>query len=209
MYQRVDRSIARTLAGIGLAVMVAATAGVVIPRYTLAVEQQAGGKYADILRLVGAATRFAPLFPPLADQLTPQISDGIDDRLTILLLGSDTRGKGLQRTDTIMIASEKNNVLTAASIPRDTARILNPFTAAPNDYFKGKVNTILKQLKRTRTTTKALADLTIVFEKLLNIEIDYTTLITMDGFQDMVEEIEPITVSITRAIKDSKFWDNP
>ncbi|MEX2546810.1 MAG: LCP family protein [Chloroflexota bacterium] len=156
-----------------------------------------------------------PLFQVMAG--ANAIDDGDDGRLTFLLLGSDTKTTGISRTDTIMIVSIENgtNAINAASIPRDTARILNPFTTAnPTDYFSGRVNAILKQLKKGTTTAAALAKFEIVIEKLLGtpanpIEIDYHALITFNGFHALVDVVDPITVNITKTIKDSKYWDDP
>ena len=155
-----------------------------------------------------------PLLQAMAG--TEAIDDGDDGRLTFLLLGSDTRTTGISRTDTIMIVSIENgtNNINAASIPRDTARILNPFTASATDYFSGRVNGILKLLKKGTTTAAALDKLEIVIEKLLGtpanpIEIDYHALITFHGFHALVNQVDPITINITKTIKDTKYWDDP
>ncbi len=126
----------------------------------------------------------------------------------MLLLGSDARSGGISRTDTIMVVSFKNNVHHgAASIPRDTARIPNPFTAA-SDNFKGRINTILKKLKSNDTVEHALVELEFVIEELLQIPIDYHALITFSGFHAMVDVIDPISIN-TKEIKDTGYWDDP
>jgi anionic cell wall polymer biosynthesis LytR-Cps2A-Psr (LCP) family protein len=210
MSSRAMPSVARVFAGLGLAFVVGVAGVLTTPVDASAAPLQIGGRYNDLLTWMSIGTKLAaPIFGGSPEGSPGAISTGQDGRLTILLIGSDTRGTGLQRTDTIMIASVKNKVMTAASIPRDTARILNPFTANPNDYFKGKVNTILKQLKKTRSTTQALLDFEKVIANELNIEIDGHVLITFNGFQNLVDEIDPINVRIDHAIKDTKFWDNP
>ena len=149
---------------------------------------------------------FLPVGPLLSAWAGPNAIDtGSDGRLTILLLGSDTRGSAVQRTDTIMIMSIKNGVISAASIPRDTARIANP----DGGTFSDRINAILKLLKVGRTLDEALAKFEIVIEKLLQIEIDYYALIKFDGFNALVDEVDPITVSLPTAITDTRFWDNP
>ena len=138
----------------------------------------------------------------------PQVESGSDGRVTVLLLGSDARGGGIGRTDTIMIVSIKNKSISVASIPRDTARVPNPWTGGT---FRGRINTILKQLRQTTSSDEeAVAKFEIVIEKLLGIEIDYNALVTFDGFQSLVANVGSITVPSTLGpIKDTKFWDDP
>lgn len=145
---------------------------------------------ADLLRLIGGAQA---------------LSSGSDGRLTFLLLGSDTRGGGVNRTDTIMVASLRGSTISVLSIPRDTTRIPNP----DGGLFSGKVNAILKQLSSGRTIDQALAKFEQVIENLLQIEIDYHALIKFDGFQHLVGEIEPVSVDIGRPIADARYWDDP
>jgi hypothetical protein len=211
MFRRPMPSVARAFVGISLALVVAGAGFIATPLDASAAARQPVLGNSNMLTWLHVAAKFAPFFVPGMDLGTdqPQLTDGTDGRFTIALFGNDSRGTGIQRTDTVMIASIKGNTMTAASIPRDTARILNPFTANPNDYFKGKINTILKALRKTRTVAQALNDFEYVLEQELNIEIDAHVLVTMSGFQNMVEEIDPIKVKITTAIKDTKFWDNP
>lgn len=133
------------------------------------------------------------------------LSTGSDGRLTFLLLGSDTRGGGVARTDTIMVMSLRGNTISALSIPRDVARIPNP----DGGTFPGRVNTILKELSNGRSTKEALAKFEQVIESLLHIEIDYHALLKFDGFQALVGEIEPVSVNIGRQVADARFWDDP
>ena len=211
MHNRPAHSVVRIFSGLTLALALAG-AGVMASPY----DAQAAQGSRPLLRqdalttLIRAAAKWAPHVPGLANELRSDINTGTDGRLTFLLIGNDSRGTGVQRTDAIMIVSVKGSTMTAASFPRDTARIPNPFTANTNDYFKGKINTILKQLKQTRTTEQALDDFEFVIEKLLgNIEIDFHVMITMVGFQNLFDQVDPIKVRVNSAIKDTKFWDNP
>lgn len=134
-----------------------------------------------------------------------QVSAGNDGRLTLLLLGSDTRAGGVARTDTIMVMSLRGNSISVLSIPRDTARIPNP----DGGIFSARINAILKELRNGRTPEQALAKFEEVIEDLLQIEIDYHALVKFPGFQQLVDEIDPVTVDISRPIADSRFWDDP
>ena len=157
---------------------------------------------------LAASLASMPPVRALLDIVSPEQVSSHNGRTTVLLLGSDTRGGGVGRTDTIMVVSVKDDVISAASIPRDTSHIPNPFK--PGTLFKGRVNAILKQLKRQYGSTEvALDKFEIVIEKLLDIQIDYHALITFRGFNALVDVADPITVSDTHGpIKDKKFWDD-
>ncbi|CAN5636565.1 hypothetical protein BH23CHL7_BH23CHL7_00390 [soil metagenome] len=133
------------------------------------------------------------------------LNAGKDGRLTILLLGSDARGGGVARTDTIMVASLRGKSISVVSIPRDMARIPNP----AGGTFGGKVNGILGTLARGKPTDQALAEFTKVIENLLRVEIDYYALIKFNGFEALVKAVEPIPIRINRAVRDTAFWDDP
>ena len=151
---------------------------------------------------LSVASSFVAPFRPLLDALagSDAISYGKDGRLTVLLLGSDTRTGGIGRTDTIMIVSLKGGQISAASIPRDASHIPNYLTAQTSDQFKGRINTIARQV--------GLDDFTYVVEKLLNIEIDYYALVSFSGFDALVNVVDPVSVDIPRPIKDRTYWDD-
>ena len=136
---------------------------------------------------------------------TQAMNTGSDGRLTILLLGSDTRGGGFSRTDTIMVASIKGKSISVVSIPRDTAHIPNP----DGGTFSPRINAILKQLKAGRTNEEALNKFEQVIENLLQVEIDYHAVVTFVGFEALVNSVEPISVRIAHPVRDTKFWDDP
>ncbi len=142
---------------------------------------------------------------------TQAIDDGNDGRLTFLLVGSDASGVAIARTDTIMVVSVKGSTISAASIPRDTKRMPNPFQGGTY----GKVNSILRYLHNTngRDLTVALDKFEIVIENALGIEIDYHALIWFAGFTTLVDQVDGgarvITVQIARRIYDSTHHDQP
>ncbi|MGZ8819269.1 MAG: LCP family protein [Mycobacterium sp.] len=150
--------------------------------------------------LLALGSGFAAPFQPVLNAMagTEAISSGNDGRLTVLLLGSDTRTVGISRTDTIMVMSLKGHQISVASVPRDTARIPNPFAGGT---FKGRINSIARQV--------GLAKFEYVIERLLNIEIDYYALISFRGFDALVNVVDPINVNIGTPVKDSRYWDDP
>ncbi len=152
------------------------------------------------------ARSFASVLPPpMRDLIGAQaVSTGRDGRLTVLLLGSDTRASGIGRTDTIMVFSLRGNSISAVSIPRDTSRIPNP----DGGTFSGRVNGIVRQLKQGRSNQQALAEFKRVIENLLQIEIDHYALVTFAGFHALVDDIDPVRMN-TRQVRDTQYQDDP
>jgi anionic cell wall polymer biosynthesis LytR-Cps2A-Psr (LCP) family protein len=136
---------------------------------------------------------------------TQAVSTGSDGRLTVLLIGSDTRAGGAGLTDTIMVFSVKGNSISAVSIPRDTARIPDP----SGGTFPGRINSVLQKVTDGQGTHRGLLAFEHVIENLLQIEIDYYALLRFQGFTELIKEIEPIRVRIGKNIEDPKFWDDP
>lgn len=158
--------------------------------------------------LVRMAATFASPLRPLLSVLegTNAVSTGSDGRLTFLLVGSDSRTSSISRTDSIMIVSLKGKSISAASIPRDTARIPNPFGGG---VFPGKINSILHQLRTgSASLDQALDRFEVVIENVIQQEIDYHALLWFDGFTTLVGKIDPISVNIGRDIADPKHEDD-
>lgn len=158
--------------------------------------------------------RLASPFQPLIDALggSEAISTGSDGRLTFLLLGSDTRSSGIARTDSIIVMSIKGNTINAASIPRDMARIPNPYTANTTDYFSGRVNGLGRLFRSQGYSLNASLDrVEYVIEKMLGIEIDYRIMISFVGFMALVNNVDAngIPINVKTTIRDPKFWDDP
>jgi anionic cell wall polymer biosynthesis LytR-Cps2A-Psr (LCP) family protein len=153
------------------------------------------------------ATLASPLRPLLsALEGTDAISNGSDGRLTFLLIGSDSRASSISRTDSIMIVSLKGKTISAASIPRDTGRIPNPFDGG---VFPGKVNSILHRLRTVSANfDQALDRFEVVIENVIQQEIDYHALLWFDGFSALVDKVEPVIVNVGREIADPKHEDD-
>jgi hypothetical protein len=147
--------------------------------------------------------------PPIEEP--PAIDWGNDGRLTMLLLGMDSREDTVTRTDTVMVMSLKDGQISAASIPRDTKRMPNPFGAG----VFGKVNSVLRDLyvAENNDLDAALDDFEVVIEETMRIEIDYHALVWFDGFTTLVDEVDGgssgITVNIRTTISDARHHDLP
>jgi anionic cell wall polymer biosynthesis LytR-Cps2A-Psr (LCP) family protein len=145
---------------------------------------------------------------------TAQVNAGSDGRITVLMVGSDHRdgGGNGERTDTIMVMSinTNNKMITAASIPRDTARVpLAP--ALGGGVFTNKINGMLKWFKKQSGGSRAagMEKLRIEIEYLLATPIDYVAYIRFDGFDALVDEAGGIETSIPAEIRDPSYIDKP
>ena len=189
---------------LAMVVLLAASTTLVNPSSVVAASTSAA-EPAGLSWVELAADMTAP-FRPLIDAVsgTQSVSTGSDGRLTFLLLGSDGRGTGASRTDSIMVVSVKGSSISVASIPRDTAHIPNP----AGGTFKGKVNGIVRQyLFAGNSLSQSLAKFEIVIEKLLQIEIDYYALVWFGGFTTLVGKIDPVIVSQSE-VRDGKQIDD-
>jgi LCP family protein required for cell wall assembly len=118
---------------------------------------------------------------------TPIVKEkDLDDKLNILLLGSDSKYKGHTRADTIMIASidlseQKVGII---SIPRDTRVKL----ADRNSY--NKINAAYSY-DGVELTQRSIEDL-------LQIKIDHYLQVDYQGFIDMVNTLDGIEIEIEK-----------
>ena len=115
-------------------------------------------------------TLTAPVDPYLGGGSANQITYGNDGRITVLIMGSDTRSTGLGLSDVVMVASIEGKQISLASIPRDTGKISNP----NGGTYVGKVNALPKKI--------GLEAFERAIEYTLDIEIDYRVLLTFRGF---------------------------
>jgi anionic cell wall polymer biosynthesis LytR-Cps2A-Psr (LCP) family protein len=197
-----------TLFSIALMTAVLASSAMAVPGVAASqVVGDTGGAKIDWLEIgMGLATGLRPIID--AVEGGQAIDKGTDGRLTFVLLGSDSRASAVSRTDAMLIMSVKGSTITAASLPRDTARVPRPASMG-GGIFPGKANTILHQLMAGTTLDGALNKFDQVIENLLLIEVDYHALIWFNGFTTLVDKIDPVNVNSDRVIKDGKFHDDP
>jgi anionic cell wall polymer biosynthesis LytR-Cps2A-Psr (LCP) family protein len=136
------------------------------------------------------------------------VSHGKDGRLTVLLLGSDYRPTlAGERTDVIMVMTinPKNGRMAAVSIPRDIAQVRLP----NGSVYSGRVNGMYAYYKKTLGKAAALARFESIIEHNLQVEIDHHALIRFNGLTALIDEVNGLSVDISREIRDPKFWDDP
>jgi anionic cell wall polymer biosynthesis LytR-Cps2A-Psr (LCP) family protein len=156
---------------------------------------------------------FVPGLSHLAQALVgpSSIGRGSDNRLTVLLVGSDHRdGDGTgDRLDSILVLTINHHTknIAALSIPRDTGFI----PLAEGGTFNGKINGLFKYYKKRAGGDRAVAmnrfERTI--EHTLAIQIDYHAFIRFDGFDALVDEVDGVPTAIPKEIRDTGYIDKP
>lgn len=139
------------------------------------------------------------------------ISRGTDNRLTLLLAGSDHRessGTG-ERLDSILVVTINHTTkrISALSIPRDTGFI----PLAEGGTFKPKINGLFKYYRAESGGDRgvAMAKFERTIEHVLNIQIDYHALIRFDGFDALVDEVGGVPTPIPAEVRDTGYIDKP
>lgn len=143
-----------------------------------------------------------------------QVSEGSDGRITVLMVGSDWRPGSTngERLDSIMVMSLNPNIdqLSAASIPRDTARIPIPPTLGGGIY-NGKINGMFKWFKKASGGSReiGLEKFRQTVAYVLDIQIDYVAFVRFAGFDALVDEAGGVYSNIPYEIRDTGYIDSP
>jgi anionic cell wall polymer biosynthesis LytR-Cps2A-Psr (LCP) family protein len=161
----------------------------------------------DPMPLLSLAAKLAGPFVPSA------ISKGTDNRLTVMLVGSDWRprlaGTG-ERTDSIIFMTIKNGQISAVSLPRDVGNV----PIGPGVIFKPKINGLFKYYKQQSGLTGdaarnwALQRMRTAFQYTFGIQIDYVVYIRFTGFERLVNNVAGVPVNVEKTIYDKKITDD-
>ena len=137
-------------------------------------------------------------FPLLAGQDL----DGPDPVVNVLLIGSDQRGSGAFRTDTLIIASirTRSRVVSLISIPRDL------YVYVPGRLMQ-RINTayLYGQLDRYPGRGPGLLRDTILYN--LGIRIDYLAMVDFSGFRRIVDRLGGIDLPMACPYTDWRLID--
>lgn len=117
---------------------------------------------------------------PPSEKRAEAVSLKKKDSFTILLLGTDEREEDRGRTDTIVLASVRQESIQLLSIPRDT------HITIPDRSGQTKINHAYNY-GGTPLTVKTV-------EEFLNVPIDYYVNVNMDGFVEFIDKLGGITV---------------
>lgn len=162
----------------------------------------ASGRGFDVLPWLGLAARLAgPMFPSAIDT-------GTDNRLTVMLVGSDWRprlvGTG-ERTDSMIFMTISNGVISAVSLPRDVGNV----PIAPGVIYKPKINGLFKYYKRLAGGDRnaALEHMRQTFEYTFGIQIDYVVYTRFTALERLVGNVEGVPVTVAKTIRDKSIVD--
>jgi anionic cell wall polymer biosynthesis LytR-Cps2A-Psr (LCP) family protein len=138
------------------------------------------------------------------------ISNGSDNRLTVLIVGSDWRprlaGTG-ERLDAMMVMTiDGSKRISAISIPRDVGNL----PIAPGVVFKPKVNGLFKYFKRSSGGDRniALGKVKGAIAYALQIQIDYVVYLRFTGFERLVGAVGGVPVTVAKSIYDKRIVDD-
>lgn len=149
-----------------------------------------------------------PLPPGITPAPTPPGPDpllGTDGRLTVLLMGSDSRPSHPgHRTDAIMVVSvdPTTGESAAFSVPRDTQR----FPLPDKGTYGPKVNALYGHLQATRG--RGAAGMKQAMSRAFGIEVDNYVLIGFRGVQKLVRAVGGVDVTLDKAYYDAYYWVN-
>jgi len=164
------------------------------------------------LDLATSVDEFIPYIDQTSQAVLGPSQLNYSGKLTVLLVGSDHREGSGERLDTILIMSinPSNKVITAASIPRDTARIPIPPEYGGGTY-KGKINGMFKFFKNQVGGERGLAlkRFERMVEYVLQINIDYTAYMRFGGFDALVDEVSGVPTAIPYELRDDSYIDKP
>lgn len=125
-----------------------------------------------------------------------------EERINILLLGIGGEGhSGAQLTDTIMVASFNPTTKDVGllSIPRDL------YTEVPELQQSMKINTVMQEGESTFGEGNGIPLLQNTIEQITGISIHYFIQIDFQGFEQMVDTLGGITITLNSPIDDPKY----
>jgi anionic cell wall polymer biosynthesis LytR-Cps2A-Psr (LCP) family protein len=162
----------------------------------------------DAMPWLGLAAQLAaPIFPSA-------VSRGTDNRLVVMLIGSDWRprlaGTG-ERTDSIIFMTINSGQISAVSLPRDVGNV----PIGPGVIFKPKVNGLFKYYKSQSGLSDPLAarnwalqKMRTAFQYTFGIQIDYVVYVRFTGFERLVGNVSGVPVNVEKTIYDKKITDD-
>lgn len=158
-----------------------------------------------------AAPTRVPATPRPTAKPTPTPIAGLDDdllgrdgRLTILLMGVDSRGKKITgRTDALMFVTinPNNGRVAMASVPRDMVQVpIGPGRLFGSGGFR--INALYLTLAQGVSQRKGLQRMVKAMEYMAGIEIDRYAMIGFDGVRSLVNRIGGVDVKLRKPLVD-------
>ena len=128
------------------------------------------------------------------------------ERINVLIVGTDTRGKHTENlTDTMMVASldPVGKTVSLVSIPRD----LVGTPLGNGNTFGPKLNSLMSYADRNKAQFPkgGMRTLEDAIGALLGIRIDYYAQVDFAGFIKMVDAVGGVDVTVAKAINDPTY----
>jgi LCP family protein required for cell wall assembly len=129
---------------------------------------------------------------------------GSDGRLTILLMGVDSRGRQISgRTDALMFVTinPRNGRVAMASVPRDMVQVpIGPGRSFGSNFVR--INALYLDLAQGVSKKKGLQKMVRAMEYMSGIEIDRYAMIGFEGVRNLVGTIGGVDVRLSRPLVD-------
>ena len=155
------------------------------------------------LNFMGINTNPSTTITNIIKQKDPELKKDDQNRTNALIVGIDTRptDRGLQNTDTIMVASfnHTTNDTILISIPRD---ILVGYP--DNPYYFTKINAIYNYCERQNSGT-GLECLSQTAGSITGLTIQYYVMVDIAGMVEIIDILGGIDVDVERAFTDYMF----
>jgi cell envelope-related function transcriptional attenuator common domain len=144
-------------------------------------------------------------------------TDPLTGRTNILLLGSDTDGKGndptlgqpLAQTIIILTIDPKTNYVGMLSIPRDMQVTDNAYSYL---YPGGKIDEVFQAAWQGQTTAlkarAAAGHIMDVIQSNYGISIDHYAWVGLQGFVKVIDELGGVNIDVTHPITDDDYPDD-
>src|SRR6188472_3745870 len=129
---------------------------------------------------------------------------GSDGRLTILLMGVDSRGRQITgRTDSLMFVTinPKNGRVAMASVPRDMVQVpVGPGRTFGSNFVR--INALYLDLAQGVSKKKGLQKMVKAMEYMAGIEIDRYAMIGFEGVRNLIGKIGGVDIRLSRPLVD-------
>ncbi len=129
---------------------------------------------------------------------------GTDGRLTVLLMGVDSRGRQITgRTDALMFVTinPKNGRVAMASVPRDMVQVpIGPGRSFGSNFVR--INALYLDLARGVSKKKGIQRMVKAMEYMAGIEIDRYAMIGFEGVRNLIGRIGGVDIRLSSPLVD-------
>jgi len=129
---------------------------------------------------------------------------GTDGRLTVLLMGVDSRGRQITgRTDALMFVTinPKTGRVAMASVPRDMVQVpIGPGRSFGSNFVR--INALYLDLAQGVSKKKGLQRMVKAMEYMADIEIDRYAMVGFEGVRNLIGRIGGVDIRLSKPLVD-------